>query len=169
MPIPIGPHQGFPYALVVSLAHEDLRSASASDVTMSLSVTGQDIPPSLVYMTGTPGLAPPVAPVLSPLVRHYGPAPQLTPAVVPPQIMAPPPAVPAPMVRAPRSFEPLKLCALKDDKAFIDNNDLIQYYLCVPEFSTGRPDDALIADSSNVVASWMWEGQLRLASKDGSL
>jgi hypothetical protein len=40
VPALVGPHQGFPGVLLVSLAHEDLRSSSASDVTMSLSVAG---------------------------------------------------------------------------------------------------------------------------------
>jgi hypothetical protein len=115
-------------------------------------------------MTGMPGIAPPVAPLSSLLVCHYGPVPQVNPPVIPPQVTAPPPAT-----TVPRSFKPLKLCVLKDDKAFINNYDLIQYYLCVLESSTGRADDALITDSSNVDTSWMWEGQLCLAVKDGSL
>jgi hypothetical protein len=58
---------------------------------------------------------------------------------------------------------------MKDAKAFIDNYDLIQYYLHVPEFSTGWADDALITDLPNLEASRMWEGQLCLAIKDSSL
>jgi hypothetical protein len=143
----VGPHQGFPGASLVSLAHEDLHLSSALDVMMSLSVAGQAVPPHLAHMTGTPGIAPPVAPLLSPLVRHhYGLVPQVNPPVIPPQVTAPPPVAPAPW-----SFEPLKLCVLKDDKAFIDNYDLIQYYLHVSEFSTGWADDALITYSLNLV------------------
>jgi hypothetical protein len=71
-------------------------------------------------MTGMPGIAPPVAPLSAPLVHHYGPIPQFNPTVIPPQVTAPPLAAPAP-----RPFEPLKLCVLKNDKAFIDNYDLI--------------------------------------------
>jgi hypothetical protein len=84
---------------------------------MSISVAGQTVPPHLAHMTGTP----PVAPLSSLLVHHYGPIPQVKPTVIPPQVTAPPPAAPAP-----QSFKPLKLCMLKDDKAFIDNYDLIQ-------------------------------------------
>ncbi len=159
-----GPHQGFPGASLVSLAHEDLHSSLALDVTMSLSIASRAVPPHLAHMTGTPGIAPPVAPLSSLLVHQYDPVPLVNPPVIPPPVMAPPPAAPAP-----RSFEQLKLCALKDDKAFNDNYDLIQYYLCVPEFSTGWADDALITDSSNLDASRMWEGQLCMAVKDGSL
>jgi hypothetical protein len=115
-------------------------------------------------MTGTPGIAAPVVPLLSPLVSQYDHVPPVNPPIIPPPVMAPPPAA-----LAPRSFKPLKLCALKDDKAFINNYDLIQYYLRIPEFSTGRADDALITDSSNLDASRMWEGQLHVAVKDGSL
>jgi hypothetical protein len=61
------------------------------------------------------------------------------------------------------------MCELKDRKSFIDNRDLIQYYLCVPEFLTGCMDDALVTDSANLETSCMWEGQLCLAMKDGSL
>ncbi len=57
---------------------------------------------------------------------------------------------------------------MKDAKAFIDNYDLIQYYLRVPEFSTGQADDALITDLSNLEAS-RWKGQLCLSVKDSSL
>jgi hypothetical protein len=79
--------------------------------------------------------------------------------------------VPAPAAPplATRSVEPLKLCELKDPKSFIDNWDLIQYYLRIPEFSMGCTDDALVTDSTNLEASCMWEGQLCLAVKDGLL
>jgi hypothetical protein len=58
---------------------------------------------------------------------------------------------------------------MKDAKAFINNYDLIQYYLHIPEFFTGWADDALITDLPNLEASQMWEGQRRLSVKDGSL
>jgi hypothetical protein len=131
---------------------------------MSLSVAGRAVPPHLARMTGMPGIAPPVVPLLSPLVHQYGPVPLVNPTIIPLPIMAPPPVAPAP-----RSFNPLKLCVLKDDKDFMDNYELIQYYLRVPEFSTGWADDALITDPSNLDASWMWEGQLCVAVKDSSL
>jgi hypothetical protein len=57
---------------------------------------------------------------------------------------------------------------MKDTNAFINNYNLIQY-LHVPEFSTGRADDALFMDLFNLDASQMWEGQLCLSVKDGSL
>ena len=111
---------------------------------------------------------PPLAPTSSPLVHRYGhghgiPAPAPVPVAPTPALAGPP------HVAASRPLEPLKLSPLKDEKAVLDNYDLIQYYLRVPEFSTGRPDDTLLTDSSNADASRMWEGQLRLAVKDGSL
>ena len=167
VPASVGPRQGvqFPGASVVSLAHGDLRSSSGSEVTMSF-------PPPFAPPVGPTGFlhgaaGPPLVPTSSPLVHRYGhshgipaPAPAPVPAALPP---APP------HVAASRPMDPLKLSPLKDEKAFLDNYDLIQYFLRVPDFSTGRPDDSLITDSSNADASRIWEGQLRLAVKDGSL
>jgi hypothetical protein len=76
---------------------------------------------------------------------------------------------PPPTVVASLSLEPLKLSPLKDAQAFLDHCDLIQYYLHVPEFSTGRAGNTLLTDSLNADASQMWEGQLRLAVKGGSI
>jgi hypothetical protein len=153
-----------PGALVSSLAHDDLRSSSASDLTMSLSVASRAVPPHVAPMMAQPGVDPQVALQLSLLIRQYGSAPPAFPQVVIPPTAALPPAAPAAC-----SCEPLKLWELKDAKVFIDNYDLIQYYLRVPDFSMGRTDDALITDSSNFEASQMWEGQLCLSVKDGSL
>jgi hypothetical protein len=118
-------------------------------------------------MTAQSGVILPVAPQSSPLKQVYGSVPH----VMHEGVVVPPPVLPAPAAPPPatRSIEPLKLCELKDPKSFIDNWDLIQYYLCVPKFSTGCTDDSLVADSTNLEASRMWEGQLRLAVKDGSL
>ncbi len=107
------------------------------------------------------GINSPVAPQLFPAIGQFGGAPQVVPQAVPPTVVAPPPVV--------CLFEPLKLLALKDLKAFLDNFKLIQYYLQVLEYLTGQSDDALITDSSNLEASCMWEGQLCIAIKDGSL
>ncbi len=46
---------------------------------------------------------------------------------------------------------------------------MIQYYLRVPEFSTGCANDSLATDASNAEASRAWEDQLCLALKDGGL
>jgi hypothetical protein len=162
----VRPHQDFPGALVVSLAHEDLRSALASDVTMPLSVPGQAVPPHLAPTTAQPGAIPPMAPQSSPLMQVYGNVPHIMYQGVVPPPMAPAPAAPPP---ATHSVEPLKLCKLKDPKSFIDNWDLIQYYLSVPKFLTGCTDDALLTNSTNLEASRMWKGQLCLTMKDGLL
>jgi len=39
----------------------------------------------------------------------------------------------------------------------------------MPKFSTGHNDDSLTTDANNIEASRAWEGQLRLAVKDGTL
>jgi hypothetical protein len=63
----------------------------------------------------------------------------------------------------------LKLDATKNAKAFLDSLDIIEFYLCKPKFSSGLPDGALVTTPSNLEASCLWEGQLRLAVKDGDL
>jgi hypothetical protein len=125
------------------------------------------VPTHLAPTSAQPGVIPPVAPQLSPLMQVYGSVPH----IMHQGVMVPPPVAPAPAAPTPAtcSVEPFKLCKLKDPKSFIDNWDLIQYYLRVPEFSTGRMDDALVTNSTNLEASGMWEGQLCIAVKDGLL
>ncbi len=65
--------------------------------------------------------------------------------------------------------KPFKLVDIKDAKAYLNNYELIQYYLCIPEFSTGCLDGVLQTDLSNAEASRIWEGQVCMAAKDGSL
>jgi hypothetical protein len=65
--------------------------------------------------------------------------------------------------------KPFKLVEIKDAKAYLDNYYLIQYYLRIPDFSAGRSDGNLKMDPSNAEASRVWEGQICLAVKDGSL
>jgi hypothetical protein len=123
-----------------------------------------------MYGTAPPVMpqgVPPVMPQGVPLVLPQGVGVSPLVTVMPHGVEVPPLATPAPV--AMRAVNPLKLCELKDPKAFLDNWDLIQYYLRVPEFSTHWTDDALVTDSSNLEASRMWEGQLRLAVKEGLL
>ncbi len=61
---------------------------------------------------------------------QFGGAPQVVPQAVLPPVVAPPPVV--------CPVEPLKLSMLKDAKAFLDKCELIQYYLWIPEYSTGQ-------------------------------
>jgi hypothetical protein len=135
------------------LSQEDLSASSASDLTMS---------------------NPPVAvPLLPP-----PPPPSVTiPAPPPPPLGIPTPA-PAPsssqLVLSPTtvplwSSEPFKLPVIKDAKAYLDVHDIIQYYLCQPEYATQRSDDALVTTPSNDAASLFWEGQIRNAVREGSL
>jgi hypothetical protein len=85
------------------------------------------------------------APQSLPLVTHhiFCPAPAPPPPVVL-QVVVPPLVV---------RVEPLKLSPLPDAKSFIDHFKLIQYYLCVPEYSTGQSDGALVTEVSNLEAS----------------
>jgi hypothetical protein len=63
----------------------------------------------------------------------------------------------------------LKLDDIKNAKAFLDSFETIQFYLWIPEFATGHADGSLITDAANAEASRAWEGQLRLAIKNGNL
>jgi hypothetical protein len=58
---------------------------------------------------------------------------------------------------------------MKDAKAFLDSFEQIQFYLRMPDFSTGHADGALVMDVGNREASCVWEGQLRLAVQGGTL
>ncbi len=63
----------------------------------------------------------------------------------------------------------LKIDPIKDTKAYLDALGIIEFYLRDPDFSPGLPDGALVTTASNYEASHLWEGQLRLAVKDGKL
>ncbi len=89
-----------------------------------------------------------MAPQLSPIMRQCGGAPHVFT-----QIGAPPVAAPPPVAQVTCPTESLTLCKLKDAKAFINNFELIQHYLRIPDFSTCCTDDALITDSFNLAAS----------------
>ena len=58
---------------------------------------------------------------------------------------------------------------MKDAKAFLDSFEQIQFYLRMPDFSTGHADGALITDAGNREAICVWEGHLRLAVQGGTL
>jgi hypothetical protein len=100
------------------------------------------------------------------------------------QFVAPPDVTPVPPVDLPGAPvpvrtpstpssltwpEPFKLIDIKDAKAYLNNYDLIQYYFRIPELSTGRSDGVLQTDPSNAEASRIWECQICMAVKDGSL
>jgi hypothetical protein len=59
--------------------------------------------------------------------------------------------------------EPFKLPEIKDAKAYLGLQDLIQNYLCLPEYSTKQLDNAVVTDASNLEASHFGEGQIRVA------
>jgi hypothetical protein len=92
-------------------------------------------------------------------------APVAVPVAVPG--VAPPPALP--VVAPPPCAKLLKLDPMKDAKAFLNSLEQIQFYLRMSEFSTGHADESLTTDATNQEASHVWEGQLRLAVKDGPL
>ena len=82
--------------------------------------------------------------------------------LAPPPVPVVPPPVP---IRA----KLLKLDPIKDAKGFLDSLEQIQFYLRMPELLTGHSNDSLTTDANNLEASRAWEGQLRLAVKDGTL
>ncbi len=100
----------------------------------------------------------------------------MAPAVVPPAVappavqVLPPVAVSTPQVIKVDSLEsivppapalllmiwpakPFKLPPIADVKAYLNLSSILQYYLHCSEFSTQRPDNALITDSGNEEAS----------------
>jgi hypothetical protein len=62
-----------------------------------------------------------------------------------------------------------KLDSIKDAKAYLDALGIIKFYRQDPDISAGLADGMLVTTSSNFEASCIWEGQLRLAVKDGKL
>jgi len=65
--------------------------------------------------------------------------------------------------------EPFKLSEIKDVRGYLDMQDEIAFHLRSDEYGTRRSDDKLITDSTNAEASRYWEGQLRIAVKNGGL
>ncbi len=131
------------------------------------------IPPTPGMVPTVPGGLPPIPPTLPAAL------PAAPPAVIP---VAPPAAVPA----APTAVVPvtspvphvaplrirtelLKLDLIKDAKALLDSLEKIQFYLHMPESSTGHADASLTTNLGNLEASWVQEGQLCLAVWDSTL
>ena len=61
------------------------------------------------------------------------------------------------------------LSLIKSGEDYLKFRDLILYWLRSPGFSTARDDSLLVTDTWNSLASQFWEGQLRMALKDGSV
>ena len=131
-----------------SLTRGDLSVSSALDLTLS----------------GWPPLA--------------GSAPPSAGTALPAVVTSPPPAASsnssstslAPLAKPSlRPAEPFKLSEIKDIKGYLDMQDEIAYYLRSDEYCTRRSDSLLVTDSSNAEASRYWEGQLRVAVKNGGL
>jgi hypothetical protein len=115
------------------LTHEDIWSSSDSDISQSIGFPIQPVPPPAVFAV------PPVSAVV--LVPPVSAVPVPTP---------PPPAILSSLLTRP---EPFKLGVFKDAKDYLDNYDMIQFYLRIPYFSTGHSDSLLVTDLSNVEAS----------------
>jgi hypothetical protein len=79
-------------------------------------------------------------------------------------VPAPPPA---PVGPTPLPVDLFTLPAINSGNDYLQNRDLILFWLRSPGFSTGRPDSALITDTTNSLASQYWEGQLRMAVQNG--
>jgi hypothetical protein len=114
-----------------------------------------------------PAVVPAVVPVVAPAV--FPTAPVMFSAVIPadpvPTALFVAPLVASVWVRA----ELLKLNPMKGAKAFLDSLEQIHFYLQMPEFSTGIADVSLTTDGGNLDTSRAWEGQLRIAIKEGNL
>jgi hypothetical protein len=103
-----------------SLPHDDAWSVSASNITMSFLV-----------------LVPPIA----------SPSPlPLAPIGIPP---APQASALAPEAGSLWSSESIQLLDIKNAKGYLDNHQLIQYYLWLPDYSIWRLDSLLITEASN--------------------
>jgi hypothetical protein len=141
------------------LRHEDLSGSSASELTMPFWL-------SLLAVAAPAVVSPAVAP---PAVQALPPVAVSMPQVVEvDSLESVVPLAPAPLLMI-HLAEPFKLPLIADTKAYLNLLSILQYYLHCPEFSTQRPDNALITDSRNAEASSYWEGQIRVAVQDGSL
>jgi hypothetical protein len=119
------------------LRHEDLSGSSASELTMSFW-------PSLPAVAAPAVVSPAVAPST---VQALPPVAVSTPQVVEvDSLESVVPLAPAPLLMI-CPAEPFKLPLIADAKAYLNLLSILQYYLCRPEFSTQRPDNALITDS----------------------
>ena len=58
------------------------------------------------------------------------------------------------------------LAPIKTGEDYLQQRDILLFWLRADGFSTGRTDDLLITDSRNALASQFWEGQLRTSLKD---
>jgi hypothetical protein len=131
------------------------------------------IPPTLGMVPTVPGGLPPI-PLTLPAALLVAPSaviPVAPPVAVPAAPLAVVPvASPAPHI-APLGIraELLKLNLIKDMNAFLSLLEQIQFYLHMPEFSTGHANESLTTNLGNQEASWVWEGQLHLAVWDGNL
>jgi hypothetical protein len=76
------------------------------------------------------------------------------------------PAVPPPGP-IPLPVNRFTLPPIKNSISYLAACNLILYWLHCHGFSTARSDLALITDSTNTLASQFWEGQIRMALKDG--
>ena len=94
----------------------------------------------------TPPPGPPAVPPPAPVVPPQVPVGLLVPLTPPPVPVVPP--------QVPLCAELLKLNPFKDAKGFLDSLEQIQFYLHMPEFSTGHKDDSLTTDVNNLEASW---------------
>jgi hypothetical protein len=131
------------------LHREDLSTSSASELTLS------GWPP-------TAGAAPPVIPSAIPPAAVSSPQPATVSSSSSSTSLA---HLDKPSIKT----DPFKLSEIKDVKSYLDMQDEIAYYLRSDKYSTGRSDALLITDPSNAEASRYWEGQLRIAVKNGGL
>jgi hypothetical protein len=143
--------------MLKSLSHEDARSLSNLDVTMSSLFPVQ--PPPLPLARASSPVHPP---------SHPAPAPAV-PLAPPPIASSAPPILPSPTTSSLWLSELLRLPDIKDPKGYLDHHELIQEYLCLPDYSTKCSDALLITNLSDFDASHFWESLICAAVKNGSL
>jgi hypothetical protein len=78
-----------------------------------------------------------------------------------------PATLPAPVGPTPLPINRFTLPTIMSGSDYLQNWDLILFWLRSPGFSTGHLDSALITDITNFLVSQYWEGQLRMAIQDG--
>jgi hypothetical protein len=175
------------FGRALSPGYQNLPAIPTPTIPPGVPVTHEGLPPVVPAAPGgfplippTPGMVPTVPGGLPPIPPTLSAAlPAAPPAVIP---VAPPAAVPVaspamvPVASPVPHVAPLGICAkllkldpIKDVKAFLDSLEQIQFYLRMPEFSTGHADASLTTNLGIQEASRVWEGQLHLAAWNSTL
>jgi hypothetical protein len=131
------------------------------------------ISPTPSMVSTVPWGLPPIPPALPAALLAAPPA--VIPVTSSAAVTAAPPAM-VPVASPVPHVAPLGICAelfklnpIKVVKSFLNLLEQIQFYLRMPEFSTGHANESLTTNLGNQEASQVWEGQLHLTVWDGTL